>query len=117
MSASQAYGGSATVSTTEYSLPRNATYNSASPQSASPNFYQAMIDLANLAAGDQFRMRVYEAASTGGTQRLMYESYYSGVQGMPLNATPGLLLVWGWDITLLRTAGSDRVITWSIRTP
>jgi hypothetical protein len=115
--AQQAYGGSATVSTTEYSLPRNANYNSASPQSASPNFYQAFVDLANLVSGDQFRMRVYEAASTGVTQRMVYESYYSGVQGMPLDATPGLILLWGWDVTMTRTAGSDRVITWSIRAP
>lgn len=113
----QAYGGSATVSNTEYSLPRAANYNSASPQSASPNFYQTFIDLTNLAAGDQFRVRVYEAASSAGTQRLLYESYYTGAQPQPLAAFPGLILLYGWDVTMLRTAGSDRVITWSIRTP
>lgn len=115
--AAQAYGGSATISTTEYSLPRNANYNSASPQSASPNFYQSFIDGANIAAGDKFRLRVYEAASSGGTQRLAYESYYGGAQSQPLIALPGLILLYGWDVTLTRMAGSDRVFTWSIRVP
>lgn len=115
--AAQAYGGSAIISNTEYSLPRNANYNSASPQSASPNFYQTVIDLSALAAGDQFRLRVYEAASSGGTQRLAYESYYTGAQSQPLTLLPGVILLYGWDVTLLRTAGSDRGITWSIRVP
>jgi len=117
MSASQAYGASATVSNTEYSLPRNANYNSASPQTGSPAFYQTFLDLNNLAAGDQFRFRVYESASSGGTQRLVYESFYTGAQPDPMAVHPGLLLLYGWDMTLQRTAGSDRGITWSIRVP
>jgi len=29
--------------------------------------------------------------------------------------TPSLLLIHGWDMTLLKVAGTDRAIDWSIR--
>lgn len=115
--ARQAYAGSATISTTEHSLPRNAAYNSASPQSASPGAYQVWIDMAALAAGDTYRVRVYEAASSGGTQRLTYESFHAGAQAQPMIVMPTLVVLHAWDITMTRIAGSDRAVTWSIREP
>lgn len=114
MAAGEIFSGSATISTTEYSLPRNANYNSASPQTTDyvAQFY---VDAANMAAGDQFRFRIYEAASASGTQRLVWEATYTGAQPFPLLTFPALILLHGWDITALRLAGSDRAFTWSGR--
>ena len=44
-----------------------------------------------------------------------YEAFIGGPQATPVWPSPALLLTTAWDATLLRVAGSDRTITWSIR--
>lgn len=110
--ATQAFSGTETVSTTEWSL----TTDTAGPDTnTTAGTYQCLIDLNALAVGDTFRFAVYEKVLSGSTQRLCYEAYFSGVQGEPIWISPSLILIHGWDMTLDKIAGTDRSIDWSIR--
>lgn len=114
MAISEAFTNSTTISTTEYSLPRNAAYDSGQPQT-DDGVYQVFIDLGNLAAGDQFEIKVYEKVTSGGTQRLVDTWIPDGAQASPAFILPSLIFLHGWDITMKRISGSDRSISWSIR--
>lgn len=102
---------SATISTTEYSLPANGT---PTPQTTQ-GVFQFVVDLSNLAAGDTFRLRLYEKYDTTGTQRLAEEWIFTGAQSKPLFISPSFILGAGWDFTAVKLAGTDRTIYWSIR--
>jgi hypothetical protein len=105
---------SATIGTTEYSLPADANYSSGSPQTTDA-VVQAFLDLSALAAGDQFQIAVYEKVNAG-TQRLVgVPAVVVGAQS-GLYVTPAMVLGEGWDITVKKLAGTDRSIAWSIRT-
>lgn len=105
---------SATVSTSEYSFPADTT--SAVPVAQTTDgVFQFFVDLANMAAGDQYRFKLYEKYDSGGTIRLAEEWIFTGVQSKPMFITPTFILGEGWDFTCLRLAGSDRSILWSIR--
>jgi hypothetical protein len=105
---------SASISTSEYSLPADTTTSVPTSQTGD-GVYQFFIDFANMVAGDQYRVRIYEKYDAGGTQRLAEEWILTGAQSKPLFVTPSLILGEGWDCTVLRLAGSDRTIAWSIR--
>lgn len=112
MAISEAFSGSETVSTTEWSM----TTDTAGPDTdTNDGIYQAFIDLAALAAGDVFEFRVYEKVLSASTQRLVYSARFAGVQGAPNWVSPSLILLHGWDATLKKIAGTDRAIDWSIR--
>jgi hypothetical protein len=102
---------SATISTTEYSFPADGT---PSPQTTD-GVFQFYVDLANLAAGDQFALRLYEKYDAAGTQRLVEEWIFTGAQGKPMWVSPSFILGEGWDFTAIKLAGTDRSIAWSIR--
>lgn len=114
MAISEAFTNSATISTTEYSLPRNAVYDSGQPQTAD-GIYQVFIDLANMAAGDQYEIKLYEKVTSGGTQRLIDTWIVDGAQAAPAFCLPTMILLHGWDVTMKKLAGTDRSISWSIR--
>lgn len=114
MALSEAFQSSQSITGTEHSLPADATYASGSPQT-DDGIYQIVLDLNLLAAGDEFEFRIYEAISSGGTQRLSYVVRFTGAQSEPLWFSPSLILFHKWDATLTKIAGSDRVIDWSIR--
>lgn len=105
---------SATISTSEYSLPADTTTGVPTSQTTD-GVFQFFIDFANMAAGDQYRIRIYEKYDSGGTQRLVEEWILTGTQSKPMFVSPSLILGEGWDCTVLRTAGSDRTVAWSIR--
>lgn len=107
-----AFEGSETVSTTEHSL----TTDSAGPDTdTTDGIFQAFIDLNALAAGDIFTFTVYETVATsGGTRRKVYTATFADVQTTPIWVSPTLVLGVGWDMTLIRNAGSDRAIVWRI---
>ena len=112
MAITEAYTNSATIGTTEYSLPNNST----TPASISDaGVYQVFLDLNNLVAGDQFEIRIKEKATSGGTQRLAFLSVVEYIQSSPIWVSPSLILMNGWDVTITKTAGTDRSISWSIR--
>lgn len=112
MAISEAYTGTASISTTEYSLTNNST--SIATQTTD-GIYQLFLDVDAMVAGDEYEIRILEKCRTGDTQREVYKSTLGGDQGSALFVTPALVLVNGWDMTVKRTAGADRTILWSIR--
>lgn len=103
---------SASISTTEYSLPGDA----AGPTSQTTDgVFQVFIDFANMIAGDQYLVRLYEKYDAAGTQRLVEEWILTGAQSKPMMVMPSFVLGEGWDVTVTRLAGTDRTIYWSIR--
>jgi hypothetical protein len=103
---------SASISTTEYSLPGDA----AGPTTQTTDgVFQVFIDFGNMAAGDQYRIRLYEKYDSGGTQRLVEEWILTNAQSKPMFVIPSFVLGEGWDVTVLKLAGTDRTIYWSIR--
>lgn len=102
---------SATISTTEYFLGSDST--TATYQTLDC-VLQVFIDFANMVAGDQYRVRVYEKINAG-TARTVYDATATGVQTSPM-VTPSLVVGEGWECSCIRTAGSDRTVLWSIRT-
>lgn len=77
--------------------------------------YQVFVDAANMAKGDEYHVRVYETVEgTGGTKRQVYEATLHDVQSQ-LFVTPMLQLKNGWDVTLIKIAGTDRAFDASIR--
>ncbi len=112
MAIAEAYSGTETVTNDEWSLTGDDTSLDAI---ATDGIYQVFLELNNLAAGDVFEFKVYEKVIAGSTQRLVYSSTFSGVQGEPVFVTPSLILMHGWEMTLNKLAGTDRAISWSIR--
>lgn len=111
MAISEAYANSATISTTEYSLPNNST--TLTPITTD-GVYQVFIDVANMAAGDEYLIKIYEKVTSGGSQRVVYQATLVGAQPGPF-VSPSLILLHGWDVTAKKISGTDRSLGWSIR--
>ena len=112
MAISEAFAVTETVTTTEWSF----TTDTAGPDAdTSDGVFQGVFDLGALAAGDEFRFRLYEKAQAAGTQRIADEKTFIGAQSPPLYVTPCLILLHGWDMTWTKIAGTDRSIEGSIR--
>jgi hypothetical protein len=75
---------------------------------------QAVIDLADLADGEEIQVRAYEKARSGDTQRKVWEVVYSDGLSTPLIYTPPMILMHGWDFTIDTVTGTVTV-NWSIR--
>jgi hypothetical protein len=101
-----------TVSNTELSL---VSGTSSLQTITTAGVYQVFLDpVTNLAKGDEFSLKIYEKARSGGTKRVVFQMKISDAQA-ELWCTPPLMLINGWDVTLIRTAGSDRAFDYSIR--
>lgn len=106
---------SASISTTEYSI-LDKTTTGVPIAHTTDGCYQIFLDLSNLALGDQYQFRIYEAYSgASGTARLIEEWTFSGDQSKDGFMSPSFILGEGFDFTMKRLAGSDRTIYWSIR--
>jgi hypothetical protein len=114
MAISEAISGSETVTTTEWSLATDTSYDTADAQTAD-GIYQVFIDFNALAVGDQYQVRVYEKVLSSSTQRIVEEWTIMGPLSSPVWVSPSLILLHGWDITIDKIAGTDRAIDWSIR--
>lgn len=112
MAISEAYTGTATVSSTELDLPSNTTVLSTLTASG---IYQLFVDLSALAAGDRYQLNIYEKVLAGGTQRAVQSVELTGPLTDPVYVTPSLLLMNGWTMTLEKLRGTDRSVSWSIR--
>ena len=112
MALAELYSGTATISTTEWSLSTNTSGPDAD---TTDGVFQVFLDVNLIGAADLFRVRVYEKARSADTQRVVYEAFISGPQGSPEWVSPSLVLLHGWDVTLLKVSGTDRAIPWSIR--
>jgi hypothetical protein len=111
MALAEAFAGSATISTNEYSLVNNST---SIATSTAPGVYQLFLDVNAVAAGDQFEVYLREKVQSSGTQRQISLGVITQGQG-PLWITGAFQLMNGWDLTIKRLAGADRAIAWSIR--
>ena len=77
--------------------------------------YQLWVDGSNMAKGDEFIIKIKEKVrASGGTQRTVFSAILSDSQSEAF-VTPTLILMNGWDMTIQRTAGSDRSFDASIR--
>ena len=113
MAISEAFTGSSTITTTEYSCPNAATYSSASAKTTA-GVYQVFLDTSDMIPGDQLQIRVYEKCRSVDTQRTIYESILTG--GMTDTwVSPSLILMNGWDVTVTTLAGTTIIVNWSIR--
>lgn len=112
MAISTAFYGNNSISTTEFSLTANST---SLGSNTSAGIYQCFIDFANLTVSEQYEFKVYEQVSNTSAQRVVYRSYAAGVQAQPIFASPSLVLMNGWEMSLDKLAGTDRNIVWSIR--
>jgi hypothetical protein len=111
MAIAESHTNSATISTTEYSLPNNST--TLTPITTD-GIYQVFINFANMAAGDDYQIKIYEKVTSGGSQILLMSANVTGAQSSGW-VSPSLVLLHGWDVTLKKIAGTDRSIAWSIR--
>ena len=111
MAITEAYTGTATISTAEYSLVNNSTTLASS---TNVGVYQVYMDFAAMASGDGYNIEIKEKTTSGGTQRSIYTAQIEGVQTSPF-VTPTLVLMHGWDVTVNKVTGTDRSISWSIR--
>ena len=113
MAISEPFQDSATITTTEYFLAADSTTQGSGQ--ATDGVYQLWLELNNLANGDEYRLRVWDAISSGGTARIAQEWTISHLQSEPQYVTPSLILLHKWDFSLTKLAGTDRSIAWSIR--
>ena len=110
MAISEAYSGTASISTTEFSCPNNST--TLTPVTAD-GVYQVFLDTSDMVEGDQLQIRIYEKCRSADTQRIIYEAVLTDTMAQTW-VTPSLILLHGWDVTLDALAGTITV-NWSIR--
>jgi hypothetical protein len=106
------YSGTEAVTTTEWSLTTDTSSIAAKTDKVTA---QLFLDLNALAAGDEFRLKLYDKARSGDTQRVVEQWSFAGAQARPIWVSPALMIGQGWDFTLVKVAGTDRTITWEIR--
>jgi hypothetical protein len=104
--------GTETVSTSEWSL---TTDTSGPDVQTDDGEYQFFFDLNALAKGDVFQFAVYEKVISGGTQRVVFKAFMANAQSSPIWVSPKLILLHGWDATLLKVSGTDHSIDFSVR--
>lgn len=110
MAITEAYANNATISITEYSLPNNSS--TLTPMT-DVGVFQAFIDVSALTATELYRIKLYETLN--GVKRVFQHADIAGAQVDPLYVTPPFSLINGWDMTLTKINGTDRVLAWSIR--
>lgn len=112
MAITEAYAAITGITSTEWSL----TTDTASPQTKTEDAcVQVFLDLSALALGDKYRFRIYEKVRATGTQRQIAQFVFANAQAKPVWASPTLILLHGWDVTLQKLAGGDRAIPFSVR--
>lgn len=112
MAVTEFFSGTETVSTTEWSL---TTDTSGPDTQTADGIYQFWLDLSALAKGDVFVFKVYEKVISGGTQRIVFQAFFANAQSEPNWVSPSLMLMHGWDATIIKTTGTDRSIDFSVR--
>ena len=113
MAISEAFSGTGTIGVTEWDLASNTSF--VADVNATDGVYQCILDMSALATTDEFVLRMYEKVVSAGSQRLVESWTFLGPQGSPHFTTPAVILLHGWAYTLQKVSGTDRSITWSIR--
>ncbi len=94
---------------TEFSVAKNADFNSAAPRTTT-GYVAVRLDLTAVVAGDIVQIRIYHGIA-GGT--LTAEDVATASPGTIWRAQVGLL-DGNWDITVKQTAGTGRTIGFSV---
>jgi hypothetical protein len=105
-------GSSVTVGATEVSLTSGTTTIQAKTDKA---VVSVAIDVANMAAGDEFEIAFYEKAIAGGTARRVVLANLVGAQAEGLWYLAAWQVGVGWDFSIKKIAGTDRAFSWSVR--
>lgn len=105
--------GTEAISTTEWSLATDTSYDTADAQTTD-GYVSAVLDLSDMIAGDQLQIRIYEKVRSGDTQRIVYEAILTGAQSAPIWMSPAIPVMHGWDVTCDALAGTITV-NWSLR--
>jgi hypothetical protein len=112
MAYSEAYSGSATISTTEYSLTNNSTTLAAQTTDAQIDI---VIDFSAMTATEQYEIAIYEKVRAADSQMLAFpKATLTGAQPSAFVFLSPTLLH-GWDVSVKKVTGTDRTIKWSIR--
>lgn len=106
-------GGTATISTTEYFLASNSTTATAQTMKCAVQLY---LDLSALIAGDTYTLVWSEKINAGTRRQFVATTTFSGVQTPGHYVSLQYIVGEGWEVSLTRTAGVDRSISWSLRT-
>ena len=91
-------GSAVTISSTEFSLSNSSTTIAAQTTNA---VISVWIDVANMAAGDEYELAIQEKAIAGGTQRRVVLANLVGAQADLLFITAPFHVGVGWDGTLM----------------
>ncbi len=113
MAISAAYSLSAvTVGVTPISIVSGTTTVS---DTVETGLFQLWVDAGNMAKGDEFDIIISEKVkATGGTRKTVFKAKLSDVQS-EVFVTPVLMLMFGWNMTITKIAGTDRAFDASIR--
>ena len=112
MAITEAYtGNEITIGATEFSLVSGSTTRQSV---ATPAVIQVFIDLITMNSGDEYKIDIKDKITASGTQKSIYTAILDGRQSTPF-VTPSLILYHGWDITMTKITGTDRIFSWSIR--
>lgn len=111
MAIAESHTNSATIGTTEYSLPNNST--TLTPVTTD-GIYQVFINVSTMTVTEQYRIRIYEKVTSGGSQVVIYDATLTGAMADSW-VSPTLILLHGWDVTMAKITGTDRSMAWSIR--
>jgi hypothetical protein len=111
-----ATGSGVTVTNTETSLGEDGGTTTGVPVARTDEgMFSLWLDgVANMVKGDEYKIRIYEKAASGGTVRLIFVATISDAQS-EMFVTPPLLLGVGWDMTLQRISATSRAFDWSVR--
>ena len=101
---------SGTISTSEYSIIDKTTTSVPVAHTTACRL-TGFLSFASIAAGDVFRIRVYEKVN-GQTAAVVWEAFVSGAQPGPSSLSTSWLKE-GWDVTVTKISGTDRVCHWS----
>lgn len=112
MAVSRLYAGSATVSTTEFSLINGST---TSADLTSTGVWQAFIDFTNVDNATVYQIKYKDKFTTAGSQVTIWSPTFSNSQGgAPGVAFPALTMGNGMDITLTLVTGSATIVAWQL---
>ena len=77
--------------------------------------FQLWVDGGAMLKGDEFKIKISEKVeATGGTRKNVFVATLSDVQS-EIFVTPQLILMFGWNATIEKVAGTDRAFDASLR--
>lgn len=113
MAISEPITGTEAISTTEWSLATDTSYDTADAQT-DDGVYQLWLDLSDMVDGDELEIRLYEKVRSGDTQRQVHMWKFRDAQADDNWCSPTVILLHGWDFTADAIAGTITLL-WSIR--